>query len=714
MKPNLTAGIDFGNQTSILSIPTEHGIDIILNESSNRKTPTIVGYQENRRTSGEFAQQQQMMNINNTITQFKRLVGLRFDSEEREQLSSEVPFEIVRLANGHSGVKIENGQIILIEQIIGHYLKSLVEIIQKRNPEVSQIVLTIPSNLTEIQRKAILNAASISKVKIAELIDNPTAAAISYVKIHNDRFSDDKKLNVLFIEFGDTSMSSSVASMTSKSIEMKSKVSDKSISGNVFGQILESYLIEKVTERFKINPRENKRSMIRFKQAYEKVKKTLSSNPVVLFEVPSLMNDIDVSIPIKRDEFINLTKSYMPKIKEVIEASIEKAGISKEDISFVELIGGTSRIPSIKSEIKEIVGKEAKMSLDLDECQAIGAGYMASKIDGNDIGIDFINKNNCPYSINAKLGSESKTFNIFNENSKLPSSSKFSIPINQQKETLTIYCNQEEIGKLEIHNGSENQTEVEINCSVDSFGIFNIDDVVNKNNENQKVEFSYISPMTLSEEEITKYKKIEEEQSENDKLEIEIDNTKNNLESLIFSTENTIKGLKSNAVISSSQKKLESIHNWFEENEFERLSLNEYKSKIIEINKIMKDISKYQDNQKKYEAKLTKINELKQILQKSHEKVTKDNERKQMQESIYLQNEIPKMISKIDKLLNSSKNYIINVDINDIEKEIKEIVDKANSLSQIPIPKKQCIKRKRRKITNETMVNSMTNGHHLE
>ena len=687
MKNSITAGIDFGNQQSILSIPTEHGIDIILNESSNRKTPTLVGYQEGRRLAGEFAQQQQMMNISNTITQFKHLINLQYNPQMLEQINKEeFPFKLTTLSDSTLGILLDNGEVLAFEQIIGFYLKSLFEIIQKRNPQIQHIVLAVPSNWTEIQRQSILNSALIANVKIAELLDSATASAVSLVKIHGDRFSEEEGQNVLFIEIGDSSMSSTIAKVTKKSIEMKSNFTDNSINGQIFTEKLEKYLIEKVAEKYKIDPKTNKRATIRLKQACEKVKKILSSNPVVLFEVPSLMNDIDVSITVKRDEFNELIKSFIPKIKENIELTIQKAGISKEDISYVEIVGGSTRIPLIKESIKEILGKEAKMSLDLDECFAIGAGFIASKIDGNDIGIEFVNDHCCPYSIDVKVDQEKELLNIFKENeSKLSSSNKILLPISQQK-TFTFYCNQSEIGKLDIDANNQEETEVEVLVSIDSFGIIRVENVAFKNGK--KCMFSYTSQKSLSEEEISKYSKIEEIQDKQDKMEIEIDNTKNELESLIFTTENELKTIKNEEF----QKKLESVHNWFDEHEFERMSLNEYESKVAEIKSIKSELNKSHE----YENKKTKLAEIKQNLSKSLQSVKSDTERNQMEESLSLQSEMSKLISLIDEKMKLDKEELIQTDIDNLLKESLNIEEKVKKLSQIQIPKKNRNKRRRR------------------
>lgn len=140
------------------------------------------------------------------------------------------------------------------------------------------------------------------------------------------------------------------------------------------------------------------------------------------------------------------------------------------------------------------------------------------------------------------------------------------------------------IGKLSIQTGIDDKVEVDVSVSINSFGIIRINEISMKNEHQNQVRFSYAPSITLTIDEIYELKKIEEAQSQQDKLEIEIDNTKNNLESLILTTENEMKEIKSNCEVklySSNEKKLQSIHNWFEENEFERLSLNEYKTKII-------------------------------------------------------------------------------------------------------------------------------------
>ena len=686
MKRSITAGIDFGNQACVLSMPTRYGVDIVLNQSSNRKTPTIVGYDSERRFSGEFALQQQMMNINNTITHIKRLIGLEYNSIEREEISQIVPYTIVCLENSKlSGIQLENKSILRPEQILAFLLKSLLEIIQSRNSDITQIVLTVPPWWNEIQRRSILHTASISNLKIVSLLNSTTAAAISYVKIHTDRFSDDfeKKMNVIFIDIGDTSMNVAVTTLGKRMVDMKSFKTDKSISGHLFTEKLNEYLIQKVQEKYKIDPKTNKRSLVRFQQATEKVKKALSANPVMIFEVPCLMNDIDVSITVKREELNQLFENLSEKIECLLQKVIDESTFSKEDINAVEFLGGSSRMPCIKAIVKEFFGCDPSMSLDLDECFAIGAGYMAALEDGYNIGIDIINTI-YPHEIRMKF--EDKVEVIFKENSIMPSNRTFSVPIVENL-LFEVFSNESLIGNASVKTDLKEKVIVNVVASIDKFGLFSIvdafylkkvtDDEGKEKEEKVTVNFSYSPYNLLPDKEIEKFAKIEEEMTAKDRIEIEIDNTKNKLESLIFSTENELNSLsiendKDKDDIEKIKSNVSVIHSWFEENEFERLSLDLYKKKVSEIDEQINQFFQF----KKYKQTVAFLENLKHDLAFSQIAVKKNEDKIGIESCTQFQTEISSQISEIDELLKLPKNVLLKADSASIQFKVNEIANK--------------------------------------
>ncbi|KAK8840178.1 hypothetical protein M9Y10_031118 [Tritrichomonas musculus] len=826
MKRSITAGIDFGNQACVLSIPSRYGIDIVLNQSSNRKTPTIIGYDNDRRYSGEFALQQQMMNISNTITNIKRLICLEYSSIERKEISNTVSYTIINSENDKfSSIQLQNEQILRPEQVIAYLLKSLLEIIQMKNPDMHQIVLTVPPWWNDNQRRSILHSASIANIKIASLLNSTTAAAVAYVKIHSDRFPVESGsiMNVIFIDIGDTSMNVAVASLTAKSVDMRSFVANKEISGHFFTEKLNDYLIEKVQEKYNIDPKSNKRAIARFQQATEKVKKALSANPVMMFEVPSLMNDIDVSITVKRDDFNKLFENTIEKIESIIGQSLKDANLSKEEVSAVEFLGGASRMPAIKAVIKNFFGFEPMMSLDLDECFAIGAGYIAAKEDGYNIGIDTINSI-LPFEICVEYEEDGQKCSqkVFMKNSRIPSRKTFSIPV-ENRSSFVLLSDGVVIGSGTIATDRKEKVLVDVSVLLDSFGLINVcsasysvehnadnrveeEKVMNEsktaiNNETQnneqnqdktnqtdkvtqnenkpsekvndaneadsiliqeetddnaddikndggqssqkggekseevekderastnastaksadsstallegqkkpeanedgqagkegskktvfKATFSYTPLNSFSPEVISEFAKLEEEMTAKDKNEMEIDNTKNKLESLIFTIENELNSLVSTtdaerADISKIKEKVTTVHNWFEENEFERLALSDYKEKVSELNEQINKLYEY----KKYQTNLSILDELKQQLMTDFQLLKCDTERSNTKESILLQNEISGHMSHIDEMMMLPKPDVCKFDIDSLDKRVTEMNCKTETFQNTPFEK---------------------------
>lgn len=824
MKRSITAGIDFGNQACVLSIPSRYGIDIVLNQSSNRKTPTIIGYDNDRRYSGEFALQQQMMNISNTITNIKRLICLEYSSIEREEISNTVSYTIINSKNDKfSSIQLQNEKILRPEQVIAYLLKSLLEIIQMKNPDMQQIVLTVPPWWNDNQRRSILHSASIANIKIASLLNSTTAAAVAYVKIHSDRFPVESGsiMNVIFIDIGDTSMNVAVASLTAKSVDMRSFVANKEISGHFFTEKLNDYLIEKVQEKYNIDPKSNKRAIARFQQATEKVKKALSANPVMMFEVPSLMNDIDVSITVKRDDFNKLFENPIEKIESIIGHSLKDANLSKEEVSAVEFLGGASRMPAIKAVIKNFFGFEPMMSLDLDECFAIGAEYIAAKEDGYNIGIDTINSI-LPFEICVEYEEDGQKCSqkVFMKNSRIPSRKTFSIPV-ENRSSFVLLSDGVVIGSGTIATDRKEKVLVDVSVLLDSFGLINvcsasysveqnadnraeeekvmsesktaINNETQNNEQNQdktnqtdkvtqnenkpsekvndaneadsiliqeetddnaddiktaqssqkggekseevekdeqastnastaksadsstallegqkkpeanedcqagkegskktvfKATFSYTPLNSFSPDVISEFAKLEEEMTAKDKNEMEIDNTKNKLESLIFTIENELNSLVSTtdaerADISKIKEKVTTVHNWFEENEFERLALSDYQEKVSELNEQINQLYEY----KKYQTNLSILDELKQQLMTDFQLLKCDTERSNTKESILLQNEISGHMSHIDELMMLPKPDVCKIDIDSLEKKVTEMNCKTETFQNTPFEK---------------------------
>ena len=179
--------IDFGNENLVISAPRKGGVDIINNQSSQRLTPSMVAFSETRRYAGEFARQQQMQNVKGTITNLKRLVGLKYDSNDREVVQKLVPFKLVKLDDGYIGVEVmylEELQTFRVEQCIALLLKEVFHIARIQSIHASDCVIVISPWWDECQRRSILDSAKIAGFNVLKLLNSTTAAAIVYSMYH--------------------------------------------------------------------------------------------------------------------------------------------------------------------------------------------------------------------------------------------------------------------------------------------------------------------------------------------------------------------------------------------------------------------------------------------------------------------------------------------------------------------------------------------------
>ncbi|OHT09938.1 dnaK protein [Tritrichomonas foetus] len=703
-----TAAIDFGNQNCVLAIPSQHGIDIILNESSSRSTPTMVTYCENRRYAGEFAQHNQMQYIKSTITQIKRLISLNYESDERKLIEKSIPFKLVKLEDNKTGILIDEKQVLKIEQIIAYLFKSLMNTIQKSNPSVTQLVITASPWWDETQRRTILNAAKIANIKIAGLINSTTAAAISYAKIHSDRLpQNDQRVNIAFIDIGDSAMNIAIASMNQSLIEMKSTQSVNTIGGSEFTEPLVDFLLEKVKEKYNIDPRSNDRAMLRFRKETERIKKILSANSIVMFEIPSLMNDIDVSIPIKRDDYLQLIQPLLNSIPLALEKAIEKANIMKDNIFAVEILGGGSRLPAVKSKIKDFFDMDPLMSLDLDECFAIGAGYYASILDGNNIGLDVHDIN--PYYISILENSpeikddneeqdikETMPMELLKEFSSIPSSSKISITTHSNQFYITQ--NGQYIGELILDNiVSNGPISIEIAYSITKEGVFQIDDIKSIDS-NDKIEFHYNSFFQLHEDDAKYYQSIEEAMMKKDIEELHIDNARNDLEGLIYASQNALSPdniiIFDQNTIEEVKEKIIDVQNWFEENEFERMDLEIYESKV----KTLRDLlAPYNENQKILQKNREYLNRIQKEVLDLLQSLKNDQIRNTLPQSIELQHEMEQLASEIENTLKLPVQDLLIFSSEKMDEKMNKLKDKVAAVMEINIPKPTRIKKRVRK-----------------
>jgi molecular chaperone DnaK (HSP70) len=421
----------------------------------------MVAYDNDRRYAGEFANTQLMQNVKGTITNLKRLVGLKYDSPEREVVEKLVSVKLVKLDDGFVGVQLQYGneQITLrIEQCLSLMLSEVLKIAKINDSHTNEVVVVVSSWWGEAQRRVILDAAKIADVKIMKLLNSTTAQAICYSMYHRNKLpaEKDKAVDVCFIDFGDSSLNVSITELYQGSIKVKSFASDEHFGGAHFTQALQELLLEMTIKKYKIDPTTNPRAMIRFRKAVEKAKKVLSVNPVVRFEVQSLMNDIDIRFDFKREEFEAKIVDLIERIHIPIEKALELAGVDKKDLKAIEVHGGASRVAAVKAEIKKIFGKDPTQSLNPDECFAMGAGFQAAILSPS-YRVALNVKDVAPHKVMIQYkdaeGNE-QVKELFKQFNTVPSTKEVPIKVSKNAH-VRIFTDEYDLGELDINTGKE-------------------------------------------------------------------------------------------------------------------------------------------------------------------------------------------------------------------------------------------------------------------
>lgn len=610
--------IDFGNENLVISAPRKGGVDIINNQSSHRLTPSIVAFSDTRRYGGEFAKQQQMQNVKGTITNLKRLVGLKYDTEEREIVQKIVPFKLVKLEDGYIGVEVnylDQLEVFRVEQCIALLMKEVFQIARLHNIKSSDCVVVVSPWWDEVQRRVIIDSAKIAGFNVLKLVNSTTAAAIVYSMYHRKKLPEksDKAVPVAFVDFGDSTMNVAIVMLSQGTVEVKGFACNEHLGGSDFTTALVKMLLEKTKEKYKIDPSKNPRSMLRFTQAAEKLKKSLSINPIMPFDVQSCMNDIDINFMVKREDFEKAIHDLVAKIEEPILKALEIANVKKEDLFAIEVHGGASRVKAVKDKICSVFGKELTQSLNPDECFSLGAGFQAAILSPQ-FRVDLKVKDVAPHQINIEWIDDQgvkKTNELFKPFNVVPCTKI--VPIKVKRTGFVRLFNDQtgELGHVNIETGTDEALLVKLKIRLSSDGIIQVleathqttEEVIIKDQDQDEanllsdaehkkkvvtkdvhVLFNYKPHFGLSKDQIEKYQSEEKKMFRHDQEEIEIDNARNELESYIFSM-NTYITRDFPEFFDPSKKddylqKIADAQCWFEENEFDRLPLNEYKKQL--------------------------------------------------------------------------------------------------------------------------------------
>ncbi|KAH9915063.1 heat shock protein 70 [Epithele typhae] len=347
-------GIDFGALHSKIGVARHRGIDIIINEVSNRQTPSLVSFGFKQRALGEPAKTLEISNFKNTVGSLKRLLGRTISDPEIQEVEAKFIHAKLVDANGTVGAQVNylgEQKVFSATQITAMYLGKLRDTAARElKTGVSDVVITVPGWYTDVQRRALLDAAQIANLNVLRLINDTTAA-------ENPR-------HVAFVDVGHSQMSVSIVAFSKGQLTVKSTAYDRHVGGRDIDYALLQHFAAEFKEKYKIDVLSNPKAIFRLYAGCDRLKKVLSANA----EAP-----------------LNV---------------LEESGLTIDQIDTVELVGGCTRIPAVRAKIQAMfVGKTLSTTLNQDEAAARGATFSCAMLSPVFRVRDFSMLDIAPYSV---------------------------------------------------------------------------------------------------------------------------------------------------------------------------------------------------------------------------------------------------------------------------------------------------------------------------
>eukprot|EP01031_Cornospumella_fuschlensis_P026854 gene26854-32453_t len=388
------AGIDFGNLSLLIALAGKGGVDVILNDSSNRQTATAISVQGKQRFIGDSGAAMARSNITNTVQGMKMLIGRRFDDPDVQQELAKQPYKTVKMSHGGVGVQVQYNDepiVVPVEHFLAMMLVKAKEISAKASNGVNlaDSALAVPHWFTDSQRRALLHACEIAQLNCLKVANESTNIALSYgiFKSAKKLFSETDPVHIMFIDIGYTGYSVSIVDFVQENMRVKASYCDRTVSGRAFDEAIIEFLAETFQKKTGINVRNNKKAILKLQAAAEKAKKTLSPHGVneASVSVECLAEDIDLSVILTRDEFESRVAPIVQRLRAPVECALRQAGLVREQISETEIVGGSSRVSIVKRVLGEVLGLDPnamnnglKTTMNADEAVARGGALQCA------------------------------------------------------------------------------------------------------------------------------------------------------------------------------------------------------------------------------------------------------------------------------------------------------------------------------------------------
>jgi len=379
-------GFDIGNANCYVAIARAGGIETADNEYSDRCTPAFVGFNEKVRLTGVAAKNQAIINYKNTIHQIKRFIGRSYDDPFVLSELENCPFKVTRTEDGSLSFQVQYRLEIhhfTPEQIMAMLMQELKQTAQQKlQSQVTDCVISVPSFYTDCQRSAMLNAAEIAGLNCQRLLNETTAVALNYGLFKQDLPPGDAApRHVVFVDMGHSALQVSVCAFNKGKLKVLSISSDPCLGGRDFDYRLRNYFAEEFKKKYGLDCKTQPRPWIRLLTEVEKIKKQMSSNSTnLILNIECFMEDKDVSHTVNRSLFEEMCSDLLERVEKPLQEALQDSGVKADDIHFVEIVGGCTRMPLIKNIIQRVYSKDISTTLNADEAVSRGCSIQCAML----------------------------------------------------------------------------------------------------------------------------------------------------------------------------------------------------------------------------------------------------------------------------------------------------------------------------------------------